>query len=133
MQWAIISTHVPRAGHDPLGFLGIVVETISTHVPRAGHDETSRVTDLVAQPFQPTCPVRGTTDHAAAHAADDGFQPTCPVRGTTQGWPEACSCRRYFNPRAPCGARRVYAPDHPCRDKFQPTCPVRGTTAKMHK
>ena len=57
----VISTHVPRAGHD----IGIKVLNpftgISTHVPRAGHDNNDNKYGAYFGIFQPTCPVRGTT------------------------------------------------------------------------
>ena len=102
-----ISTHVPRAGHDPVAFaMPFTVIVISTHVPRAGHDCGGQRAGRIPYRFQPTCPVRGTTrfrviqppsspisthvpraghDEAAVNnlAVTVEFQPTCPVRGTT--------------------------------------------------
>ena len=55
--------------------------------------------------FQPTCPVRGTTEMSSTRKALLSFQPTCPVRGTTPGCPGSSSTHIDFNPRAPYGAR----------------------------
>ena len=150
-----ISTHVPHAGHDRLA-LGrvILVCGISTHVPHAGHDGrdadklrnavdfNSRApcgarhcdSDTVApsNPFQLTCPMRGTTDDPPAarlvsdistHVPHAGHDVIAELIGDTVD---------HFNSRAPCGARLIKEITQHILNGFQLTCPMRGTTNKFY-
>ena len=69
--------------HDVAQLAGDLV--ISTHVPRTGHDDAGAVGLTPPSEFQPTCPVRGTTAILRTPPVQrPAFQPTCPVRGTTR-------------------------------------------------
>ena len=101
--------------------------------------------------FQPTYPVRGTTDYQlddtphyfiSTHAPREGcdaraisrlvglraFQPTHPARGATRVHVLLVGGIRDFNPRTPRGVRRLW--DGGCIrvEVFQSTHPARGAT-----
>ena len=56
---------------------------ISIHVPREGHDLGYNGVAGSGNPFQSTCPARGTTNRGDQESQCDEFQSTCPARGTT--------------------------------------------------
>ena len=58
---ATISIHVPLAGHDVVIDALNFVRHISIHVPLAGHDDQRQAILARREPFQSTCPLRGTT------------------------------------------------------------------------
>ena len=105
-QGDCISIHVPLAGHDPRfeemydGF------KISIHVPLAGHDlhhwaGADRACISIHVPLAGhDCPLW------SAWPQREVFQSTCPLRGTTRPHLWIKRCERNFNPRAPCGARQ---------------------------
>ena len=106
LDYARISIHVPREGHDNKGWLVDYNIGISIHVPREGHDLNAEERRTKRGGFQSTCPARGTTRIAdtaeeiqiiSIHVPREGhdvctssgavskrpFQSTCPARGTT--------------------------------------------------
>ena len=109
---------------------------ISIHVPREGHDSHRTETLDRRDLFQSTCPARGTTIAGTGNAIIAEFQSTCPARGTTNNESgdqhgEKISIHvpreghdvsretlmylyRHFNPRAPRGARRENRPHFFC-------------------
>ena len=106
--------------------------------------------------FQPTYPVRGTTDYQlddtphyfiSTHAPREGcdaraisrlvglraFQPTHPARGATRVHVLLVGGIRDFNPRTPRGVRRDYLQGGlKTQAGFQSTHPARGATRYHH-
>ena len=123
-----ISTHAPLAGHDGRPASRALVHIphfnprapcgarlprlqlcrragqISTHAPLAGHDDRSVGVLLGVVVFQPTRPLRGTTENNGTEAKE----------------------RNNFNPRAPCGARHKTAPTYNRRGKISTHAPLAG-------
>ena len=124
-----ISTHVPRAGDDFFAYLAFITSphfnprppcgrrlatvlvaaittAISTHVPRAGDDPLNRQRPRDKSVFQPTSPVRETTDEKNNQVSPSpNFNPRPPC-GRRPVLP--AKLRRGpgdFNPRPPCGRR----------------------------
>ena len=142
---------MPHAGHDARADLPLrwIVHFNSRAPCGARHCDSDTVAP--SNPFQLTCPVRGTTTAAARNVNSPEFQLTCPVRGTTRRndcilddvgisthVPRAghdprrrrrLSSGLHFNSRAPCGARRLAQGWISSFTRFQLTCPVRGTTS----
>ena len=111
-----------------------------------------RVATMATAKFQPTSPVRETTQKIADVHFVSEFQPTSPVRETTNCSVSRSACTAIsthvpragddaalhkilmqvadFNPRPPCGRRLARCAGSAGATRFQPTSPVRETTAK---
>ena len=79
----LISTHVPHAGHDFFFYFTYELFNISTHVPHAGHDppDTSRLCTAVHFNSRAPCGARLILLQYVFNF--NPFQLTCPMRGTT--------------------------------------------------
>ena len=128
----IISTHVPHAGHD--GRVRVGISELSNFNSRAPCGARHCDSDTVApsNPFQLTCPMRGTTDDPPAarlvsdistHVPHAGHDVIAELIGDTVD---------HFNSRAPCGARLIKEITQHILNGFQLTCPMRGTTNKFY-
>ena len=111
---ALISIHMPLAGHDLFSDDRAAHVGISIHMPLAGHD--GRPTYVFCWPtdFNPRAPC-GARHHVVV----------------------CCQVFFYFNPRAPCGARRGSAgADHAARSAISIHVPLAGhdlaTLCKRH-
>ena len=78
--------------------------------------------------FQPTCPVRGTTECLEKITQEINISTHVPRTGHDGLGSAGGQDNFHFNPRAPYGARRRHADIAVNPAAFQPTCPVRGTT-----
>ena len=57
---------------------------ISTHVPRTGHDVDRSIDDYFDNNFNPRAPYGARRAKIRTINRLKKFQPTCPVRGTTK-------------------------------------------------
>ena len=122
-----ISTHVPHAGHDcHYRFRYVHGNNFNSRAPcgaRLGLYNKS----LTSQPFQLTCPMRGTTRAGRVSGSPLAFQLTCPMRGTTWAFIVGSEYRIF---QLTCPMRGTTKGDGgtALRRLFQLTCPMRGTT-----
>ena len=123
-----ISTHVPRAGDDLLPAYRVSHVRYFNPRPPCGRRLSSPFHFFNFLLFQPTSPVRETTDILMLRRLPLKFQPTSPVRETTvcrrsvcnqviaisthvpragddRQSPHRLDTTTYFNPRPPCGRR----------------------------
>ena len=111
-EQAVISIHVPLAGHDPTEPAnGNSDRHFNPRAPCGARPRRGRPPGLPGQNFNPRAPCGARPEGGAV--PDESileFQSTCPLRGTT---------------RRP--ANTVH--HHP---RFQSTCPLRGTTISSH-
>ena len=81
-------------------------EKISTHVPRAGDDHNHVIYAGCRSNFNPRPPCGRRRVHLARRIWMIVFQPTSPVRETTDKGHTPGVGGTNFNPRPPCGRRR---------------------------
>ena len=80
----VISTHVPRAGHDRNALrLRRPRRNFNSRAP-CGARRNSPLCSIAYKLFQLTCPMRGTTKGETTMNKLNSFQLTCPMRGTTR-------------------------------------------------
>ena len=101
---------------------------ISTHVPRAGDDEHDTADYPPAKNFNPRSPCGRRPSRPHKNIMCLQFQPTSPVRETTDCIITVFIDKNNFNPRPPCGRRQNYIKEGSIIMLFQPTSPVRETT-----
>ncbi len=101
---------------------------ISIHVPREGHDSHRTETLDRRDLFQSTCPARGTTIAGTGNAIIAEFQSTCPARGTTNN-ESGDQHGEKISIHVPREGHDVLSENIETKNLlFQSTCPARGTT-----
>ena len=121
---ALISIHVPLAGHDD-GYVltSDFANIISIYMPLAGHDRYRVCEGAETQHFNPHAPCGARPSTPTTATSPTNFNPRAPCGAR----PSSGGCEtsaRDFNPRAPCGARHSWPlPIHVKRVDFNPRAP----------
>ena len=78
-----VSIHAPRAGRDPLRFVGLHGRQVSIHAPRAGRDPWGAPGWISTGSFNPRAPCGARRGFLDAPLCFCMFQSRRPVRGAT--------------------------------------------------
>ncbi len=126
---ALISIHVPLAGHDARWDLRQGYQRISIHKPLAGHDGIGKRSRAEGIHFNPHAPCGARRALVVRYLRAGVISIHVPLAGHDGRDHQDGGYGGYFNPRAPCGARPAFgiASAH-TTPEFQSTCPLRGTT-----
>ena len=149
---AMISTHAPLAGRDPISTVANALGVISTHAPLAGRDGVCVIKPIQTRThfnprapcgarriigdilpkvnrFQPTRPLRGATCDGWQNEKKVGISTHAPLAGRDE-WVVTSSKQMYgISTHAPLAGRDYLGViSASVDDIFQPTRPLRGAT-----